>query len=151
MKLRIHVTSPELVHGWPDPHTVHWLDRAFQITRRTIMNCICSECTSFNSASYGVPMWERTTRTTRIRCASFSFPSSRPLLPNMLGMLPPNIPSAKWSVKIPAGPRDFTPRARLLSPFSLRCATRSKRTDSVPSWGWIGAVSHEPGMSSHRY
>lgn len=48
--------------------TVYSLDRAFQITRRTIIDCICSERTQTRStnAGYSVPMWEATRTHPRI-------------------------------------------------------------------------------------
>lgn len=79
-------------------------------------------------------------------------PSLPALLSNMPGMLLPNMPSAKWSVKIPAGLSDFT-RARAFSFFRTR-RDRSERT--APSWkergdGWgrdgtIRARNVEPSI-----
>lgn len=116
---------------------VRSLDRAFQITCRTIMNCICSESAHRDTLTARVMACrcEEERRVCRAHRASFplSLPSLPPLLSNMLGMLLPNIPSAKWSVKIPAGPSDFTPSARVLFPL-FPYARRSKRTDSVSSW-----------------
>lgn len=122
--------------------TVRSLDRALQITCRTIMDCICSECarTCFTVAGYSAPMWEAYSRICAFarthRRRSTYLPSLRALLSNMPGMPLPNMPSAKWSVKIPAGLSDFT-RAQAFSFFRTR-RDRSERTGTIAERTWDG-------------
>lgn len=85
-------------------------------------------------------MWEGTGAYSRIRALvhthgrrSSYLPSLRALLSNMPGMLLPNMPSAKWSVKIPAGLSDFTRAGKAFSFF------RTRRDRSGENGGWIGA------------
>jgi len=93
---------------------------------------------------YSVPMWEGTTYIRVFarsfhthRCRSSYLPSLRALLSNMPGMLLPNMPSAKWSVKIPAGLSDFT-RAQAFSFFRAAIEANGQQ-HREKNRGWIGA------------
>lgn len=133
MKLRIHVPSPKLVHRWPDSHTVHWLDRAFQITRRTIMNCFGTSFTrelwradvrkndAYDAYTLRFLLFSQLTAivTEYARNAAAEYTISQMIREN-----------SGWPVRFYAASANFF----LLFP----CATRSKRTDSVSSWRELG-------------